>query len=61
MNYDHVIIDRLVADRQHAFRSAAAATRPGGHRPAAQHTTLLQRSFGTSRPRRASWGRRWPT
>ena len=61
MNYDLFIVDRLVADRQHALRSTAAAGRPGGHHPTSPPATLLHRSFGTTRRRRSAWGRRWPT
>ncbi len=61
MNYDLFIVDRLVADRQHAFRSAAAVTHPRGHRPARSYDTVLRSSFATSRSRRTARGRRWPT
>jgi hypothetical protein len=61
MNYDLSIIARLAADRQHSFRSAAAVDQPGGHRPTRSFDTVLQRSFATSRSRRTSRGRRWPT
>ena len=61
MNHDLSITARLAADRQHAFRTTAAADRPGGHHPTRSYNTVLQRSFATSRPRRTARGRRWPT
>ena len=61
MNYDLSIVARLAADRQHAFRSAAAADQYGGHHPTRSFETVLQRSFATSRSRRTARGRRWPS
>ncbi len=61
MNYDLSIIARLAADRQHTYRSTAAAGQPGGHHPTRSFETVLQRSFATSRSRRTARGRRWPT
>lgn len=59
MNYGTFFIDCLAADRQHAFRSRAAATHPGGHHPTPRNAvTLLQRSFGTHGRRRPTRGRR---
>ena len=60
MNYDLSVIARVAADRQHTFRSTAAADRPGGHHFIRSYDTVLQRSFATSRSRRPSRGRRWP-
>ena len=60
MNYDLSIIALFAADRQHTFRSAAAAGQPGGHHPTRSFDTVLQRSFATSRSRRTA-RRRWPT
>ncbi|HEX4981764.1 MAG TPA: hypothetical protein VFV63_08705 [Ilumatobacteraceae bacterium] len=61
MGYDLSIVNRLVADRQHAFRSTADATQPGGHHPTRSYNTVLQRSFASHRPRRPARGRRWPS
>ena len=61
MNYDHSIIARLAADRQHTYRTNAAANQFGGHHPTRSYNTVLQRSFATSRSRRTARGRRWPT
>ena len=59
MNYDLFVIARLAADRQHAVRSAAAATQPGGHHHTRSFDTVLRRSFAPHRPRRPVRGRRW--
>jgi hypothetical protein len=61
MNYDLFVFARLAADRQHAFRSAAAITQPGGHHPTRSYNTVLQHSFAPRRPRRPVRGRRWPS
>ena len=61
MNYDLFVVDRLVADRQHAFRSAAAVGQPDGHNPTQSYDTVLRRSFAPHRPRRPVRGRRWPS
>ena len=62
MNHDLSIINRLVADRQHAFQSAAAAGRPGGHHPTPRHAlSPSQHPYSTYRRGRPARGRRWPT
>jgi hypothetical protein len=60
MDYNVFIVDHLVADRQHAIRSAAAVAQPGGHHPTRSYDTVLRRSFAPHRPRRPVRGRRWP-
>jgi hypothetical protein len=62
MNHDLSIINRLVADRQHTFRSAADAGRPGGHHPTPRHAfTPNQHPYSMYRRGRPARGRRWPT
>ena len=56
MNYDLSIIDRLVADRQHAFRSAQLPHRPVGTIPPGRTTPCFAASFATSRSRRTARG-----